>query len=265
MKFAVIMPVYNAERFLKRALDCVLPRREVLVFAVDDGSTDFSPSILREYAARFPELHVISLANSGVSAARNAGLSAVLDDPSISHVMFLDADDEFDSSVFERLRSVIPEHPDSIIEFDFLSVDENGRVLRRFTSEGNNIWCRAFPRAVIGDIRFFTRANVAEDIAFNLEIAHRRKAPLVHLDEALYRYTDNPASAMNRRFTAADFSRRSALIDYLIGVYSDSPAALDRFSRTDLPDLLKQFYRQLRRTAPTEAPEARRLFAATLR
>ena len=76
---SVVIPTYNAEGFLADTLESVLAqgwsRLEVVV--VDDGSTDGTPSLLRSYVARYPEIiRVVSQENQGPAAARNAGILA---------------------------------------------------------------------------------------------------------------------------------------------------------------------------------------------
>jgi glycosyltransferase involved in cell wall biosynthesis len=85
---SVVIPVYNAERFLHESLDCVLaqdhPRIEII--AVDDGSTDASPEVLARYG---DAVRVVRQDNAGPSAARNTGIRHARGD----YVAFLDADD----------------------------------------------------------------------------------------------------------------------------------------------------------------------------
>lgn len=267
MKIAVIVPVYNAARFLPRCV-ASLERQDFRALAaifVDDGSTDGSRSVLEGLKGGPVELQVLSQPNAGVSAARNAGLERALSDMSVTHIMFLDADDRYADGCVARVAAAAERDPEAVVEFGFTAVDESGRELRRYPPEGNNVWCRCYPKSVIGGVRFFTGANVAEDIAFNLELSHRRHPRIVRIGEPLYDYTDNPASAMNRRFTAEDFRRRSALVEYLVGVHSDCVRALGEFARTELPDLLRQFYRQLRRTADGESAAAAAEFRRLLR
>jgi glycosyltransferase involved in cell wall biosynthesis len=88
---SVIVPVYNAGKYLAQTLDSVLAQTfsdwECLM--VDDGSTDDSPLIAREYAARDSRFRYIRRPNGGVAAARNTGLDAARGD----YVALLDNDD----------------------------------------------------------------------------------------------------------------------------------------------------------------------------
>ena len=75
---SVVMPVYNGEAFVARAVQSVLdqtsPRWEIV--AVDDGSRDGTRAILEQFAARDPRIRVVHQENAGVSAARNAAMAA---------------------------------------------------------------------------------------------------------------------------------------------------------------------------------------------
>ena len=80
MLFSVIIPIYNAERTLRRCLDSLLPqangRAELIL--VNDGSSDGSEQICLEYQRTFPEIRYISKKNGGVSSARNVTMTKML-------------------------------------------------------------------------------------------------------------------------------------------------------------------------------------------
>ena len=75
-KVSVIIPVYNTELYLRQCLDSVVNQtlREIEIICVDDGSTDSSLEILREYEARDHRIQVVTQANINAGAARNHGL-----------------------------------------------------------------------------------------------------------------------------------------------------------------------------------------------
>ena len=77
-KISVIIPVYNVEKYLGECLDSVLRQtlKDIEIICVDDGSTDDSPKILSEYAAKDSRIRIITQPNGGLSAARNAGMDA---------------------------------------------------------------------------------------------------------------------------------------------------------------------------------------------
>lgn len=91
-KVSVIIPAFNQARYLRAAIDSVRRQtyRDVELVVVDDGSTDETPDVLREYAGT-PGVRTLRQQNAGVGAARNAGFAASTG----SLVTFLDADDYF--------------------------------------------------------------------------------------------------------------------------------------------------------------------------
>lgn len=98
---SVVIPVYNIEAHLRQCLDSVLGQglREIEIICVDDGSTDGSPAVLAEYAARDPRLKVVTQANAGPGAARNTGLARAAGE----YLIFLDSDDWFEPDFLERM------------------------------------------------------------------------------------------------------------------------------------------------------------------
>lgn len=99
-KVSVIIPVYNTEMYLRQCLDSVVNQtlREIEIICVDDGSTDSSLEILREYEARDHRIQVVTQANINAGAARNRGLDLAKGE----YLSFLDADDFFEPEMLER-------------------------------------------------------------------------------------------------------------------------------------------------------------------
>lgn len=94
--YAIVIPVYNAEKYLAECLDSVLGQtyKNIKIVAVDDGSTDLSSQILEDYAQRDARLTVVHKKNEGVAVARNRALKAIKQWPVLpDFIQFLDADD----------------------------------------------------------------------------------------------------------------------------------------------------------------------------
>lgn len=102
-KVSVIIPVYNAEKYLRQCLDSVVNQtlREIEIICVDDGSTDGSLAILREYEAADSRVKVLTQENQGAGVARNNGMAAAHGE----YFAFWDADDFFELSACEVLFS----------------------------------------------------------------------------------------------------------------------------------------------------------------
>ena len=90
-KVTIVVPVYNVERYLALCLQsiCAQNYKNLEVILVNDGSTDNSLAVAREFQAKL-DLHIVEQENSGLSAARNAGVRAV---EKTDYLMFLDSDD----------------------------------------------------------------------------------------------------------------------------------------------------------------------------
>ena len=103
MRFSIIIPVFNVKQYLRDCLDSVLVQTfgDWEVLCIDDGSTDGSADILREYAAKDSRIKVIAQKNAGTAAARNAGLKASKGD----YIFFLDSDDWIESKALQTLNS----------------------------------------------------------------------------------------------------------------------------------------------------------------
>lgn len=92
-KVSVIVPVHNAMPYLRKCLDSIAAQtlQDIEVLCVDDGSTDESPDVLAEYAARDNRFRILRQENAGGGTARNLGMSRARG----KYLSFLDADDFF--------------------------------------------------------------------------------------------------------------------------------------------------------------------------
>ncbi len=100
-KVSVIIPVYNVEKYLRECLDSVCNQtlKEIEIICVDDGSTDSSLDILKEYAKKDNRITVIGQQNLHAGVARNAGLAVARGE----YLSFLDSDDFFETNMFEKM------------------------------------------------------------------------------------------------------------------------------------------------------------------
>lgn len=101
IKVSVVVPIYNACNYLSPALDSILEQTlaELEVICVDDGSTDPSLEILKEYQMRDDRIRIVTETNAGPALARNNGMRRARGE----YVAFLDADDFFEPTFLEKL------------------------------------------------------------------------------------------------------------------------------------------------------------------
>ncbi|WP_162417437.1 glycosyltransferase family 2 protein [Cyclobacterium roseum] len=103
---SIIIPVYNKASFVRESLDSALKQTypHIEIITVNDGSTDDSLRILKEYAVRFPDrIKLIGSENRGVSAATNLGIKAAKGE----YIQFLDADDILSRDKIERQLNLL--------------------------------------------------------------------------------------------------------------------------------------------------------------
>lgn len=104
IKVSVIVPIYNAYDYLRPALDSILGQTlaELEIICVDDGSTDHSLEILKEYQGRDGRVRIVTETNAGPALARNNGIRRARGE----YVAFLDADDFLEPTFLEKLYSL---------------------------------------------------------------------------------------------------------------------------------------------------------------
>lgn len=136
-KISVVIPVYNAGQYISRCLDSILVQKyagELEIICVDDGSTDNSAQIIREYANHNSNIRVISQSNKGAAAARNSGMDAARG----KYISFIDADDYILDGLYSEFSRVISNGDIDIYMFNGLV--ENGVYNTQSTFFTSNIF-----------------------------------------------------------------------------------------------------------------------------
>lgn len=122
MKISIIIPVYNAEKYLSRCIESVLKceSKDIELILVNDGSKDCSKEICELYIQKDKRVNLINQVNKGVSIARNNGIQVATGD----YIMFLDADDYLVNDYFKIISDTIIKNYD-FIGFSNYSVNKN--------------------------------------------------------------------------------------------------------------------------------------------
>ena len=118
---SIIVPIYNAERYINRCVKSIAGQsyQNLEIILVDDGSKDNSLQLCNEWASRDKRIHVVTQANRGVSAARNAGLAHATG----QYIMFLDSDDYMKSNMCAVMLSKLEEKDADLV---ICGTEENG-------------------------------------------------------------------------------------------------------------------------------------------
>lgn len=124
-KVTVIIPAYNAEKYIEDAVNCVLEQsyRELELIVVDDGSKDSTGDILEGLAVKDSRLRPMHVPNGGPAVARNRALEAM--DTSTKYVVFMDADDSLEPDTVEcAVRAA--ENGSDLVIFGFTIINTDG-------------------------------------------------------------------------------------------------------------------------------------------
>ncbi len=110
---SVIVPVYNAEKYIRECLDSIINQtyKDIEIICINDGSIDNSQSILEEYAQKDNRIKIISQDNKGVAFARNVGLKNAQGE----YITFVDDDDLLDYNAYEQ--ALVHIHDADIVHF----------------------------------------------------------------------------------------------------------------------------------------------------
>lgn len=100
-KLTIIIPVYNVENYLTECLNSIINQtlNDIEIICVNDGSTDNSPNILKEYSKKDKRIKIITKKNGGQATARNLGIKEAQGE----YIAFVDADDFIEPTMFEKL------------------------------------------------------------------------------------------------------------------------------------------------------------------
>lgn len=113
VKFSVIIPVYNVEKYIRECVESILcqPYRNVEVVLVDDGSTDLSGRVCDEFATIDERVKVVRKSNGGLVSARKAGATVASGD----YIVCVDGDDYVTENAFETYARAIEEHNPDVV------------------------------------------------------------------------------------------------------------------------------------------------------
>ena len=212
--YSVVIPVYNAEKYLESCLESVLRQHSGSPFElilVNDGSKDTSPEICDRYAAQYPGITVIHQVNQGVSAARNAGIAAAKG----QYILFLDSDDCWKPDMLQSLDPVISRQPDMVvvgyeqfwedgsIGIDLPPVEASAMTGTAYVEAHSKLgtmpiitcWSAAFRREFLEEntLRFLAGISYGEDFYFHMS-ALKCAQTVYSIRKPLYCYRENPQS-----------------------------------------------------------------------
>ncbi|WP_034537011.1 glycosyltransferase family 2 protein [Carnobacterium inhibens] len=246
MLLSVIMPVYNVEKTLSRAIESILNQSfsNLELILVNDGSTDKSSEICEEYALKDKRISIINKINGGLSSARNEGLKNTKGD----FVTFIDSDDYLDLNTYQlfyekllkekidlyifnvcRIRNNKEEILDSIEK----KVEGSEEIIKSFFMyKGIDFyaWNKIYKKELFDGL-IYPENTLYEDIVTSYRVVQRAQKAYV-TDKVGYYYIDNPESIVNSQFNPKQYdnvSQREILLNNILKDYPNlSLYALDK-------------------------------------
>ena len=224
---SVIIPVYNTEKYLRECLNSIINQtyNNLEIICVDDGSTDSSADIIREYARLDERIVSVFNAHQGPSIARNTALDIAKGEL----IYFIDSDDYLEKEALKELCQHLEQNKLDLLFFDVRAFGEEGfsdkadkenktykmnndysavysgaELLDRMVPKDDYlyvIWRYIVSRELIGNMRFIPNIFYSEDGAFTYELMLKSKrASFYHKVLHHRRYRENSMMTSNRMF-----------------------------------------------------------------
>lgn len=234
---SIIIPVYNVEHYLRHCLDSVVQQRldDYEAIVVDDGSTDDSPKICDDYAAKYSQFRVIHQTNQGLSAARNKGMEMA----SGKYLLFLDSDDFLVPESLAPVLLAAETNNLDMLGYGFIDVADDSddspatqtispvqidvfkglEFIARHKYVAMVWWYIVLRELVIGNEIQFPVGHMIEDAAFNVRLLSKVQR-MGQIPNKVYCYRHRHGSIMRNRDKT---HQRQLLGDYL---YASSDVGL---------------------------------------
>ncbi len=254
MKYSVIIPVYNAEKTLKRCLDSILKQgcEDAEIILVNDGSPDNSGEICEDYAGRNSCIKYFTKENEGASATRNFGMSKATG----KYILFVDSDDYVTENYFQVLDRAVNEKGDADLimfglgidgtekttvadEFAFSSEPELSDKVSDMLGKGlmYSLCTKMFKRSLIEEygLSMLTDISISEDMNFIFRYVLNIKS-IAGVTDIIYRVTVDNSASLSR-------GKREFVADHL---YIATTSMFDALEKSGLPkDVKDKYYTRL--------------------
>lgn len=223
---SVIVPVYNTARYLEQCLSslCSQTLRNIEILCVNDGSTDASEAIIKEFCARDPRVRLVSQPNAGVCEARKNGIRNARG----QFIGFVDSDDYVGSDFYECLyAAACREKADVVATCAIFPFDDTGTVFPQkesayirekvlSTAEERGklflgtgvLWNKVYRKELCQSVAplYSEKANAAEDNAFSIP-CHILAQKIFLVTQPRYFYRQHEASICHQKITTASLQK----------------------------------------------------------
>lgn len=251
-KVSIIIPIYNAQIYLKQCVESVLGQsmKDLEVVLIDDGSTDESGKMCDIWKEMDKRVKVLHIDNMGVSNARNKGLEIAKGE----FIMFVDSDDWMNCRMVETLYNKITSKNLEVVFCDYIKVSEEKQikcekvleyqiyeneqvpiVIRNMFGGGkyfSSVWRGIYRKSIIDQYNIrFENIKFAEDMLFNIEYLFDCKKVEVSR-ECLYYYRENLTSSLQKlKNDIKEMQKLSYKIYKLLNRYDNINRYADRLEK----------------------------------
>lgn len=193
----VIIPCYNVEHYVAECLDSMLNQNtsyNVEIITIDDGSTDSTAEILRQYSTRMTNFRIISQCNKGLSGARNTGIREARG----KYLIFIDSDDYVTSDYIDCLLKKAFSKDADIVATGYYTFNNDHKIIKNIMIKDENdtsllngcAWGKAIKRKFFEHLVFPENYWYEDSIIAHLVVPRANSIYMV--SKCQYAYRSNP-------------------------------------------------------------------------
>ena len=193
---SIIIPAYNCEKYIEKCIKSIIEQKSDLVeiIIINDGSTDKTQQICKNFAQKHNNIKLINQQNRGVSYSRNIGIQ----NSNGKYVMFVDADDYLVENSVEAVLKLLTEDVD-VLRCSYVVNSKKEEIftetifdIYKFFQKTNQnvVWGQVIKRELLNDIKFNENLIYGEDELFNCQLYNKCKS-IKYIDTVLYNYRQN--------------------------------------------------------------------------
>ncbi len=216
MLLSIIVPLYNAEKYVSRTIDTLvnqdLQSCDYEIIVVNDGSKDKGPNIVANWANSHPNIRLINQENSGQSSARNRGINEALGE----YLMFVDSDDYIATNIVGKLVGIAKKksldiltfgvNNQSDINYDYKyqdipkcnDVHSGIEYISKYNYLNGPWWYLIKRKFIVSNNLHFIEGRCVEDAVFTLECLLKAKR-ISSIDIVVYTYILRPQSIITSK------------------------------------------------------------------